>query len=232
MLGVGGRGVYDMNNAREGAALPLPPTDNHYEIRQGEDFVDVAFRYSPTNGGPFWLERHHIVRAGEPGLHLATVFHHSPERHGFRSDQHRYVLYLDPARFTHASVEDDPVGVAWRAGAAVLPTPAELAAAPTVMDATHDLEGVGSAYPRRYYTKYDWTTWIKDHVVHGLYGNGYGIWVVQPNRARRSVAARSARTSPCTRPRAGRSCSSNRTPPITARPRCGWRPARRAGLNT
>ncbi|GIE95926.1 polysaccharide lyase family protein [Paractinoplanes rishiriensis] len=178
----GGRGNYDMNNAREGDPLPLPPAQNTYEIRTGDDFVDVAFRYSPSNGGPFWLERHYIVRAGEAGLHLATVFQHPPELHGFRSDQHRYVFYLDPARFTDASVEDDPIGLAWRAGAAVMPTPAELAAGPMVMDATHDLDGVGSAYPRRYYTKYDWATWVKDHVVHGLYGNGYGIWVVQPNR--------------------------------------------------
>jgi rhamnogalacturonan endolyase len=182
MLGSGGRGNYDMNNAREGDALPLPPIANSYEIRPGDDFVDVAFTFSPTSGGPFWLERHYIVRAGEPGLHLATVFDHTPELHGFRSDQHRYVFYLDPARFTHASVEDDPIGVRWRADAAVMPTPAELSAGPMIMDATYDLDGLGSAYPRRYYTKYDWATYVKDHVVHGLYGNGYGIWVVQPNR--------------------------------------------------
>lgn len=186
LLGSGGRGNYDMNNAREGDALPLPPAQNTFEIRRGSsgdvDFVDIAFRYSPTNGGPFWLERHHIVRAGEPGLHLATVFQHPPELHGFRSDQHRYVFYLDPALFTHASVEDDPIGDPWRADAARMPTPAELAAAPMVMDATHDLDGLGSAYPRRHYTKYDWATWVKDHVVHGLYGDGVGIWCVQPNR--------------------------------------------------
>ncbi|MEN3611693.1 polysaccharide lyase family protein [Plantactinospora sp. ZYX-F-223] len=182
LLGAGGRGNFDMNNAMEGDPLPLPPAQNSYEIRRGDDFVDIAFRYSPTNGGPFWLERHHIVRAGEPGIHLATVFQHPPELHGFRSDQHRYVCYLDPELFTHVSVEDDPIGAPWRDGAARMPSPAELAAAPVVMDATHDLAGLGSAYPRRYYTKYDWATYLKDHVVHGLYGNGYGIWAVQPNR--------------------------------------------------
>jgi rhamnogalacturonan endolyase len=182
LLGVGGRGNYDMNNAQEGDPLPLPPAANTYEILRGEDFVDIAFRYSPTNGGPFWLERHHVIRAGEPGIHLATVFRHPPELHGFRSDQHRYVFYLDPELFTEVSVEDDPIGDAWRAGAARMPTPAELTAAPMIMDATHDLTGLGSAYPRRYYTKYDWATYVKDHVVHGLYGNGYGIWAVQPNR--------------------------------------------------
>jgi rhamnogalacturonan endolyase len=178
----GGRGNYDMNNAREGDPLPLPPVENTCQIRRGPGFVDIAFRYSPSNDGPFWLERHHIVRAGEPGFHLATVFEHPAELHGFRSDQHRYVAYLDPARFTHVSVEDDPIGEPWRADAARQPTPAELKAGAIVMDATYDLADVGSAYPRRYYTKYDWATYLKDHVVHGWYGNGFGIWAVQPNR--------------------------------------------------
>lgn len=178
----GGRGNYDMNNAREGASLPLPPAENTYEIRRGTDFVDIAFRYSPTGNGPFWLERHHIIRAGEPGIHLATVFQHPAQLHGFRSDQHRYVFYLDPVLFTHASLEEDPIGTSWRAAAAQQPTPAELKAGTVVMDATYDLEGLGSSYPRRYYTKYDWATWMKDHAVHGWYGNGYGIWAVLANR--------------------------------------------------
>lgn len=178
----GGRGNFDMNNSREGAALPLPPAQNSHEVRRGADFADIVFRYSPTDGGPFWLERHHIIRAGEPGIHLATVFQHPPELHGFRSAQHRYVFYLDPELFTHVSVEDDPIGDAWRADATQQPTPAELAAAPVVMDATHDLGNVGSAYPRRYYTKYDWATYMKDHVVHGFYGATHGIWAVTPNR--------------------------------------------------
>ncbi|TDE10442.1 polysaccharide lyase family protein [Jiangella asiatica] len=177
----GGRGNFDMNNSREGDPLPLPPQQNSFEVRRGDDFADIVFRYSPTDGGPFWLERHHIIRAGEPGIHLATVFQHPPELHGFRSAQHRYVFYLDPELFTHVSVEDDPIGDAWRADAARQPTPAELTAAPVVMDATHDLEGVGSAYARRYYTKYDWATYMKDHVVHGFYGATHGIWAVTPN---------------------------------------------------
>ncbi|MDT0541941.1 polysaccharide lyase family protein [Streptomyces lonegramiae] len=183
LLGSGGRGNFDMNNARVGDPLPLPPPQNTYEIRRGEDFVDIAFRYSPTNGGPFWLVRHHIVRAGEPGIHLATTFHHTAELHGFSSEQHRYVFYLDKELFTHASVEDDGIGgVAWRESAARMPTPEELKAATVVMDATYDLAGLGSAYPKRYYTKYDWGTYIKDHAVHGLYGKGFGIWAVTAHR--------------------------------------------------
>lgn len=182
LLGAGGRGNYDMNTTREGGRQPLPPTENGYRIRTGEDFVDLVHHYSPTDDGPFWLERHHILRSGEPGLHLASVFRHSGELHGFRTDQHRYVFYLNHELFTHAWVGDDPIGERWRDEAARLPSPEELAAAPMVMDATHDLRGVGSAYPRRYYTKYDWAVYLADHDLHGLYGNGVGIWAVLPNR--------------------------------------------------
>lgn len=182
LVGNGGRGNYDMNNVREGPAGQLPPRDDTYAIRTGDDFVDVVFRYSPTGDGPFWLERHHILRSGEPGIHLATTFDHTTELHGFRSDQHRYVFYLNYELFTHVWVGDDPIGERWRDAAARMPTPAELSAAPTVMDVTYDLDGLGSAYPRRYYTKYDWSVYMKDHVLHGLYGNGYGIWAVLPNK--------------------------------------------------
>jgi rhamnogalacturonan endolyase len=182
LVGAGGRGNYDMNNAREGAALPLPPADNSFAIRQQDDFVDVVFRYSPTDSGPFWLERHHILRGGEPGIHLANTFQHPPDLHGFRSDQHRYVFYLNRDIFTHGWVGDDPIGVRWRSRAAELPTPEDLAGSPMIMDATHDLQDVGSRYARRYYTKYDWAVYLKDHKLHGLYGNGLGIWLVLPNR--------------------------------------------------
>lgn len=182
LIGAGGRGNYDMNNTREGAALPLPPADNSFAIRQQDDFVDVVFRYSPTDSGPFWLERHHILRGGEPGIHLASTFHHTADLHGFRSDQHRYVFYLNRDIFTHGWVGDDPIGVRWRSQAAELPTPDDLSNSPMVMDATHDLQGVGSRYARRYYTKYDWAVYLKDHALHGLYGNGLGIWLVLPNK--------------------------------------------------
>ena len=96
LLGSGGRGNYDMNNAREGDASPLPPAQNTYQIRRGsdgdgDDFVDIALRYSPTNGGRSGSSSG-THRAG-PGAGPASG-HGVPapaELHGFRSDQHRYV---------------------------------------------------------------------------------------------------------------------------------------------
>jgi rhamnogalacturonan endolyase len=176
-----GRGNYDMNTVREGSSLPLPPAANGVTIRREQDFVDIAFRHSPSGDMPCWLTRHHIVRAGEAGVHLAYSYDHPAELHGFRIDQHRYVFYTAGDTFTHASVPDDVIGTPWREAAAQMPTADELSRGPMVMDATYDLEGTGSSYPRRHYTKYDWAVYMKDHSLHGLYGNGYGMWAALPN---------------------------------------------------
>lgn len=176
-----GRGNYDMNAAREGGSLPLPAADNGIFVRREHDFVDIAFRHAPSSGMPCYLVRHHIMRAGESGIHLAYSYDHPAAFHGFRIDQHRYVFYMAGGTFTHASVPDDDHATRWREAAAKMPTPKEMSAGRTVMDATTDLEGTGSAYPRRYYTKYDWAVYMKNHRLHGLYGNGYGIWAALPN---------------------------------------------------
>jgi len=182
LLGGGGVGYFDAVSAAVGTPVALPAATTRYTVRRGDGFVDVACETGPTSSAPFTIVRHFIVRGEEPGIHLATEFRHSAAVHAFRSEQHRFVLRVDPAIFTNASVEDDPMGVPWRAAASTLPTPAQLRSAPAVMDATDDLTGLGSRYPRRYYTKYDWTTYMKDHVLHGLYGNGYGVWVVLANK--------------------------------------------------
>jgi rhamnogalacturonan endolyase len=182
LLGGGGVGYYDVVSKAVGSTVALPASTTTFRVRRGTGFVDVTATITPTSSGPFTTVRHFIVRSGEPGIHLATEFRHSAAVHGFTAEQHRFVLRHDPTMFTHASVEDDPFGVRWRGAGVVLPTPAQLKAGRQVMDATMDLSGVGSAYPRRYYTKYDYSAYQKDHVLHGLYGTGFGVWAVLAHR--------------------------------------------------
>lgn len=182
LLGGGGVGYFDVVSKAVGTVVALPASTTTYRVRRGTGFVDVTATITPTSGSPFTTVRHFIVRSAERGIHLATEFRHSTAVHGFSAEQHRFVMRVDPAIFTHASVEDDPIGVRWRGAGVVLPTPAQLRSAKVVMDATVDLAGLGSAYPRRYYTKYDWSAYQKDHVLHGLYGTGYGIWTVMAHK--------------------------------------------------
>ncbi len=180
LLGEQGRGRFDQNgSALEGTPVTGGPTT--YTVHRGADWVRLQVVIQPSTGNPYFREWNYVLRTGETVIHLAPRFHHPAELPDVRIDQHRFVCWVDPQIFTHASLEEDPFGEPWRADAAELPTPADLQAGPMVMDATHDLQGVGSRYARRYYTKYDWAVSMRDHQVHGLYGQGpdgksYGLW--------------------------------------------------------
>ncbi len=180
----GGGGYFDLNDSRWGyfrqGHHDKPATT--YSLRSGGDFVDLTITHSATPAMPLTVRQHYILRDDESGIHLFTEFSHSAAMPADRLDQTRFVLRGHPNIFTHHSVEDDPSGDPWRQAAAIMPTPAEIAAARTVQDATYDLLGTGSVYPRRYYTKYDWSVYQKDHLVHGYYGNGYGAWIIQANK--------------------------------------------------
>ncbi|WP_377273595.1 polysaccharide lyase family protein [Peterkaempfera sp. SMS 1(5)a] len=158
------------------------PSLTTYSVRQGSNFLDIAMAHPATAAMPLTLVQHYILKDGEPGVHIATEISHKAGDAADSIAQARTVFRLDPAIFTNISVEDDPIGVTWRQSSSTLPTPANLKAAPAVMDSTFDLQGLGSPYGRRYYTKYDWSVYWKDHVVHGLYGNGFGAWLTMPNK--------------------------------------------------
>lgn len=182
LLGTTGRGRFDQVASVLGAPGGDYTPGTTFAVRQEQDFVVVSAVLNASASGPYARQWNFIFRSGEPGFHLAPRFSHSSKHAGVHLEQHRFVAWVDPEIFTHASVEEDTFGQPWRADAARMPTPQDLQAGPMVMDATHDLAGTRSAYARRYYTKYDWAVSMKDHSVHGLYGNGYGIWSVTPNR--------------------------------------------------
>jgi rhamnogalacturonan endolyase len=185
LLGSGGRGYDDANGSF--GAFTVGQDGTALSVRQGPDFADVVLTHQPTAAMPFFVAQHYILRSGESGFHFATEWAHPASQPAASLGQTRFVLRTDPNLFTNGSVEDEPGQVPWRQAASVLPAPRELAAAiadpaRTVQDATYDLLGFNSQYPKRYYTKYDWSVAEKDHVLHGLYGGGFGAWMVQPNR--------------------------------------------------
>ncbi|ATG53583.1 hypothetical protein CFK41_01395 [Brachybacterium ginsengisoli] len=177
LIGEKGRGRFDQNVTVLGELVEMPQQSVGYEVRRVADAVVVTVTIPPSTGAPYRRDRVYLFRAGEAGFHLAPRFAHQEGHPAISIEQHRFVCWLDPEIFTHASLEDDEFGEPWRAGAALLPTPAELAAAEMVMDATYDLDGLDSAYARRHYTKYDWAISMREHAVHGLYGRLEDRWV-------------------------------------------------------
>jgi len=185
LLASGGMGYFDADGSF--GHFMLGQADTTLGVRLGGDFADVTITHPATVAMPFSIVHHYVLRGGESGFHIATEYAHPASMPAASLVQTRQVLRVDPHLFTNISLEDEPGQTPWRQSASTLPTPAEISAAikdapRTVQDSTYDLSGLGSRYPKRYYTKYDWSITEKDHVLHGLYGGGFGAWMVQPNK--------------------------------------------------
>ncbi|WP_114856539.1 polysaccharide lyase family protein [Brachybacterium sp. YJGR34] len=151
--------------------LALPAAEPSWSVRELEDAVLLEVRVPPTTAMPCTAVRSYLLAAEQTCVHLASRFEHAAEHPAVALDQHRVVCWLDPEIFTHIDLEDDAFGTPWRAEASRLPTPEDLRRGRTVMDATTDLAGTGSASARRHHTKYDWAVSLRDHAVHGLHGH-------------------------------------------------------------
>ncbi len=145
--------------------------------RTGLDFVDIALHYPASTTMPMDVTQHYVLRDGESGYHVYADVHHTTAMANKRIEEMRFVLRADPAKFTHHWVAPDRQ--------AIMPTPAELVAAPAVQDAT-DLLAPGTAYEaetgKNIYTKYDYAAYVDETPVYGFYGANYGAWVVQARR--------------------------------------------------
>jgi rhamnogalacturonan endolyase len=181
LLGNGGSAYWDMNDSAAGlfqlGGQDLSHTSYAVQCLNSGKTIDVSISHKGSTAEPMGIVQHYILQQGEAGIHLFTVMSHSSSLPADTIAQFRFLMRGDPTIFTNASVEDDPIGTPFRQQASTFPTPQELASAPMVQDATYDLQGLNSAYPRRYYTKYDWSVYYQNHVLHGFYGHGYGAWL-------------------------------------------------------
>jgi rhamnogalacturonan endolyase len=132
---------------------------------------------------------HYVIRRGVSGFYyflitqVGTTTHPSP----VTLSELRAVQTFDPTIFVNGYSGE-------RHG--LLPTPLQLQAAQTVADATYllttqpdplqavsSLPGVvGQGYDEGpVYTEYDWASYRVEDLFHGLYGNGFGVWVLSPS---------------------------------------------------
>jgi rhamnogalacturonan endolyase len=181
LLGNGGGGYWDMNDSAFGyfvlGSSDKANTTYAVACSASGNSIDVSINHVGSIAEPMGVSEHYILQPGVPAVHVFTVISHSSSLPSDTIAQFRFAMRVDPTIFTNAYVEDDPIGPRWREDASTFPTPQQIAIAPTVQDATSDLQGLNSQYPKRYYTKYDWAVYYRDHVLHGLYGNGYGVWM-------------------------------------------------------
>lgn len=181
LLGNGGSAYWDMNDSAFGYFVlgTSDKANTTYAVGcpSNGGYIDVSVTHKGSSVEPMSVTQHYVLQPGVPAIHLFTVISHSSSLASDSIAQFRFLMRGDPRIFTNASVEDDPIGTPWRQNATTFPTPQQLAKAPAVQDATYDLQGLNSQYPKRYYTKYDRAVYYRDHVLHGFYGNGYGAWM-------------------------------------------------------
>jgi rhamnogalacturonan endolyase len=158
-------------------------------IRQAPEIVELSF--VDTSGAPHDMDwdLHYVMRRGVSGFYyflvaqVGTATHPNP----VTLTELRTVQNLDPSIFVNGYNGE-------RHG--LLPAPAQLEVATTVQDATYllttppeplptvsSLPGViGQDYDEGpVYTLYDWASYRVEDPFHGLYGNGFGAWLVSPS---------------------------------------------------
>lgn len=164
LLGPKGRIYYD-NITHPGRSWR--PTPDRYQITVEEGQVRVTLIKKATEQQPLDVQLNYVVRQEDSGFYFyVTYAHHSsvPVRFG----QARHVLRFDSTKLKYMAVDDNRMGR--------MPTDELMAAGEEVMDATYRL-GDGSVY-----SKYNWQVFEGEHVLHGVMGEGIGLWMMSASK--------------------------------------------------
>jgi rhamnogalacturonan endolyase len=158
-------------------------------VQQTPEIVELSF--VDTSGAPHDMDwdLHYVMRRGVSGFYyfliaqVGTTTHPNP----VTLSELRTVQTFDPTIFVNGYSGE-------RHG--LLPTPSQLQTAKTVTDATYLLTTppdplqtvssipgvVGQGYDEGpVYTEYDWASYRVEDLFHGLYGKGFGAWLLSPS---------------------------------------------------
>jgi len=117
--------------------------------------VDIAYTSS-------WGALHYVVRGGVSGLYSYFVASGIGTVGEFRT---LYRVNGSIFRTGYTSVNN----------AIAFPTLSQIQAATVLQDSTYQLTN-GTIY-----TKYDASTYMNQDLLHGVYGGGYGVWMISPS---------------------------------------------------
>jgi len=147
---------------------PLSQPAAHISVVQsGPDWGEIAAVSEPTPLFPLQTEVHWRLPRDGQGFYVYVIYRHGPGMPAVSLTQSRTVIRSVPGPqiFTHHIVDDRRKG----------PYPTSKITG-TVQDATFRyVDGT-------IYTKYDNSAFIADDLVHGMAGNGVGIWMIMPGR--------------------------------------------------
>ncbi|MDP9035970.1 MAG: polysaccharide lyase family protein [Myxococcota bacterium] len=170
---------------------PSGPTVNTV-VRQTADLVELSFL--DTTGGSHDMDWdvHYIVRRGVSGYYYflvtrsgTTTHPAAPTLSELRTVQHfdAKVLSNGYSGERHGALPTDAQFATFSATTAVQDNVWPLTVPPTKLPGVSSLPGVvGQDYDEGpLYGKYDWAAYRTEDLVHGLYGNGFGAWLISPS---------------------------------------------------
>jgi len=136
-------------------------------VQSGPDWGEVSVVSEPTPLFPLQTEVHWLLPRNGQGFYVYVIYQHGQGMAAVSLTQSRTVIRSVPDTqvFTHHVVDDRRKGP--------FPTGKIIG---TVQDATYRYAD-GTIY-----TKYDNSAFIADDLVHGMAGNGVGIWMIMPGR--------------------------------------------------
>jgi rhamnogalacturonan endolyase len=134
-------------------------------INPGPDRAEVAYIAEPGDL-PFHVELHVVMPRGERGFYLYAIYRHDATMARGNIGETRFVLRGAPGTslFTNHVVDDDRMG------------PFTISPMVRQLQDVTTLREDGSIY-----TKYNNSAYNFDHHVHGMAGNGYGLWMIIPS---------------------------------------------------
>jgi rhamnogalacturonan endolyase len=160
---------------------------SHAVVQQSSEIVELSF--SDTSGAPLDMDwdLHYIVRRGVSGFYyflgtqVGTATHPGPAT----LSELRSVQRFDEAVLSngYSGERHGPLPRAAQLGTEVQNAAYLLAGPPNPLPTVSSLPGVtGQNYDEGpVFTKYDWSSYRSEDPLHGLYGNGFGAWMLSPS---------------------------------------------------
>jgi rhamnogalacturonan endolyase len=165
---------------------------SHSVVQQTAETVELSF--VDTSGAPHDMDwdLHYVMRKGVSGFYyflvtsVGTVTHPNPATLG----ELRTVQRFDPTILSngyngerHGALPTAAQDAAFTTANEIQDSTWALGTGSTSLPGVSSLPGVvGQHYDEGpVYTKYDFASYRSEDLLHGLYGNGHGVWMISPS---------------------------------------------------
>ena len=157
---------YNTDSVRFGGIV----VDSVIVVRQTDDLVELVYTNRHTHKGWIW-QLGYVMQRGVSGYYTYAAVESVAKQSGHYNgqlDEARFVHRLNPKVFNYAWVSDDNQGPQ-------PPTQAFKNTLKQIQDATFLMPD------STIYTKYDYCNYVKDDALHGMMGDGVGVWLITPS---------------------------------------------------